>query len=506
MNVFCSFGQLENMTKGEYFGRISYNGEVTIGQGQTALRFEYKDYNHTFYISKSEVEGFCYFQFESGIKKKIASRNIEKQSAVVLESQNIAFFSSGKRVARIDMANNSIQTLEVPYYEDASYRLKEKSFYNNQMAYFMMEPYDDGPHKFELYEVDFKSKNVKKIFTLPILKNHDLVDVALEGDILFAFDIVNGIRIFDLKTGDQIRKIDYLDILPPIVLKDSSNFKSSSVAIFWSTVNNKPKPELVIRIDGATQIDSEKFNWDFDFNYDIRAGVVSKVTYENKALSKNGLTPIWVGDRYMYYEFVRFSKDELYIGIPEYPEFDGMEFSKKYYANYMQTIYKTKHAIDSIYEANKNSNKLFGNGGYINNIKDAIPPMYRRAQLFFFAKQEVYPGAYKGHKKERKIFGVEGKAEMDSLIPVLEREYARLIAHNNERLGMLSNAFGYLKVYADFNRTELIHSFEYGTKVKGIWGEKSQVEVTKVDKYGEYNIIFDLQKKEVLSTTRKTDF
>ena len=67
-------------------------------------------------------------------------------------------------------------------------------------------------------------------------------------------------------------------------------------------------------------------------------------------------------------------------------------------------------------------------------------------------------------------------------------------------------AFGYLKVYADFNRTELIHSFEYGTKVKGIWGEKSQVEVTKVDKYGEYNIIFDLQKKEVLSTTRKTDF
>ena len=95
---------------------------------------------------------------------------------------------------------------------------------------------------------------------------------------------------------------------------------------------------------------------------------------------------------------------------------------------------------------------------------------------------------------------------MEAYSSIIKEEYFKLAKRNNEIRANHVDKLYTLYLYADERKIQLVHTFENALRMRGVKDEKYQVEVTKVDEYGEYLIIFDLQKKEVLSTTRKTDF
>jgi len=494
--TFCSFGQLENLVydkeKSSWKILRSEYG-VLINKELNLLTLTGDDYNHTFSLSKKELDEFGYFNINVN-GGNYTSNESYISWASILKNRNVAFYSSGKRIARIDMVNNTIQTLERPYIKGASFQLEEKTFENDNIAYYRVIPSKNGYGFYEFYKVDFKTNEVVKVFNVPSTKNPDLMDTHLEGDIVFTFDIEQGIRIYNLQTNKQIRHIKCLDIIPPIVFKDLSNVRSVSISITW----RENQPILWVRIDDVN------WKWDYSFSYNLHKGFVTEDKYEHDDLPKNELTPIWTGDKHMFYESVVKVKELKTVSLPRNkPKMINWttEPAIANYQQYMDEFLKIREETETFIQGLGDDKLVALHDKY----EDHIPWLFKVSQEYYISPEENKK-LYKKYKKHRAIITPEELKKMEAYSSIIKEEYFKLAKRNNEIRANHVDKLYTLYLYADERKIQLVHTFENALRMRGVKDEKYQVEVTKVDEYGEYLIIFDLQKKEVLSTTRKTDF
>lgn len=494
----CS-AQYESLKEYADDKKFSYTKtKLTIYTDKGKLHIENDKYSHDIPVSKTIAKDFEYHAYTNKWGTTTMNIPVEDMYVRVDESNDVGFYLNGKRIARIDLMSKDLRTIKIPYRENYSYDICDRTFENNMTAYFVAIPRTNSIDKhIYVYEFNFESEEYKILFKVKTLSNDDYYDVELQGDILFMVDIKNGIQFYDIKSKKVIRHIKPEEFFPPIVLKDLDKMNSTRLSFSWFQNN----PLLRIRF-------AELKKWDYEFEYWLRSGMFDDEEYEKNGQSRDALSMIWVDDKYMYYKVEEYRRKAEYIEFPAYQkDVFKKNCSKASFKKYMRDFYDIHAKRQVIYNENKNTNKLFpaGSRSYKDEV-NALPELFINAKWYYFVNKQDDPKNYKWHKKERAAIGEEGKAEIDSLIPILMEEYNELKMHNNAIQLKNKDKVKKIRLFSDTDGQNLVYEFDQATKITGVLGKENQVKVWKYNEYGPYVIIFDLLNKEVVSTERKTDF